>query len=79
MGTLRFRMSSTSATSATTVNTARMTTPQVMTEPKFDSKSAKRSGLCKPAVASNISRNRPMITTTGAMKWPILRMLTASG
>ena len=56
--------------SATTTNTARNTTPQVMTDPKFVSRSAKRSGWAKPAAASNINKHRPMITTIGAMRRP---------
>ena len=79
MGTRRFFRSMISATSATITNAARMTTPQVITDPKLVSSSAKRSGLCRPALASNINSTRPTMTTIGAIQWPSLRMVTASG
>ena len=62
-----------------TMKAARNTTPQVITENGLCSSSAKRSGLCKPASASIIRSTRPTMTTTGAITWPALRMLTASG
>ena len=56
--------------SAITTNTARKTTPQVMTDPKLVSSSAKRSGLWNPAVASTIRRTRPTMTHNGAITRP---------
>ena len=65
--------------SATTTNTARNTTPQVITDPKFVSSRTKRNGLWKPAVASNINKHRPMMTTIGAMRRPTRMRRLQSG
>ena len=70
-GTVFFKRSISSAMRASTTNAARNTTPQVMTDPKLVSSSAKRSGWVNPAWASNMSRHRPMTTTTGAMMRPM--------
>ena len=78
-GTRFFMKSRTTTTSDITVKPPRNTTPQVMTDPKFVSSRAKRSGFMRPAFASNISKHRPMITTIGATRCPILRIDTASG
>ena len=78
-GTDFFRKSSTTTTRATTVKPPKNTTPHVITEPKLVSSSAKRSGLCRPPSASNMSSTRPTMTAMGAMRCPTLRIDTASG
>ena len=78
-GSAFFRMSSSAIAKATSVNPARKTTPQLMTDPKLDSRRANRSGLCRPASASSMSSSRPAMTTAGAIRCPARRMLTASG
>ena len=65
--------------SAITTKTARNTTPQVMTDPKLVSSSAKRSGLWNPAVASTIRRTRPTMTHRGADHAPVADDVHAFG
>ena len=78
-GTDFFMKSRTTTMIDTTMKPAKNTTPQVITENGLCKSKAKRSGLCKPASASTISNSKPTITATGAIRWPTLRMLTASG
>ena len=78
-GTRFLSISRTATASATGMYTQMKYTPSVITEPGFEMSQKKRSGLCRPASASNMSMSRPMPTKMGAMMRPATRIFTLSG
>ena len=74
-----FSTSSSAETSATGMNTQMKYTPSVITEPGLAMSQKKRSGLCRPASASNINMTRPIPRKIGAMIRPATRIFTLSG